>query len=460
MGVPSDPHHGRPDDEPRDPWALAEIEPTTLIGLWPGAHPPLMTEILAGFGAHLGERIGVIAEAETGDPGVLWNALVELPKRGWELAVWAEPAQTLEPGELDDPAAEACKWIIGVEGVLDPDAPLESFAALMQLVAVSFEDIPAVLDVNTRRWHPRPALNEHFGPDATPPAGVLWITHVVAPADAGEDDEATWLLTDGLARCGLPELEMIEVPGRLAGTAGELLGTLACRMLEEMLPPPGEPFPVGPGLDVTLQPWQAVAPYVSEAPGGLADRADTNGGNVPHPHAGVRAVVCAVKPQGTYRKVWRWPRTVLERIDDGEGALFLSSYETERQAKLARRAWPQLAGAFEGLAPPLLRVDSEQDPETPWVRFLIKAGLTANGDDDREHLWFVVRRFDHDRAEGELLNEPSLARTLAPGDVTWIERDRVSDWSVVTPAGSFGPADASAMSQTLASLRSRTEGAP
>jgi hypothetical protein len=195
---------------------------------------------------------------------------------------------------------------------------------------------------------------------------------------------------------------MPQVPLTLVRTGVELLDTIAGRMLETMLPPPGEPFAVGPELDVTFE---------------LQSEKDPD-------DPSVDVVLAVVHGQ-----------TVLERISAGDGAYFLSSHETDRLASQARAAWPAL------IAVPV-----------PAVQVLLKAGLTPNdSEDDREHLWFSVLRFEDDRAEVELLHEP-MSIAMKPGDVVWIDRGIVSDWTVVTPKGRFGPAQADEMTRVVATL--------
>jgi hypothetical protein len=380
-----------------------------------------------------------------------------LPDRSRPVIFWSEPARELDAGELDDPVALACRWIVGAETLLDTDDPLGDFTALMKLLTAAFDELPAVLDVNSGRWHPRGALDEHFGAGAEPPEDVLWMTHVIVSA-AGDETASAWLHTHGLWRCGLPELEMIEVPIRYVDRAAELLAGLAGRMLEEGIPAPGEPFAAGPGLEVTFQPWQVVTRRLGDAPGGIEDRIGMPG----DAHVGVRAVVCSAEYQGD-RAESSWPREVLERIDRGEGSLFLSQHETHRLAERARGAWPRFVGAFATVSPRLLAVAATPpaDVDDTSVRFLVKAGLTkeTSGDEAaREHLWFVVRRCEGSRFQGELLNQPVLVTSLKRGDVTWIERQRVSDWSVVTPLGSYGPADLAAMTGALEALATEPGG--
>ncbi|MCZ6850706.1 MAG: DUF4026 domain-containing protein, partial [Planctomycetota bacterium] len=226
-----------------DPWALPEPEPTTLIGLWPHAQPPRMTEVRAALRRFIGDDVTVGDEPPAADDSVLWTAVFELPGLPHPVIIWSEPAKPLPPGELDDPQAEACKWVLGAETVLDGNDTLSSYTRLVRAVAGSFQDIPAILDVNCTRWHLRHDINRLFLCDEIePPAEVLWIIHVVQkPAETG----TAWLHTHGLWRCGRPELELLQIPGECIGPTCELLSTIAELSLDEPLPEPGEPLEVG-----------------------------------------------------------------------------------------------------------------------------------------------------------------------------------------------------------------------
>ena len=92
----------------------------------------------------------------------------------------------------------------GAETLLDEDDPRRDFFSLMTLLAESFGDAPTVLDVNSGRWHPRRALDEHFGAGTTPPEDVLWMTHVIVSAP-GDATASAWIHTHGLRRCGRPD---------------------------------------------------------------------------------------------------------------------------------------------------------------------------------------------------------------------------------------------------------------
>ncbi len=439
-------------DAPADPWPLPEPVPTTLIALWPHDEAPTETEILALVAQFAGSAAGTAGEVEADDVAVLWSALIQLPGLPHPVILWSEPARPIPPQELDDPRAEACRWIVGAETLLDADDPLTSFASLMRTLAGSLEEAPAILDVCSTRWHPREALDEILAGDVEPPEHMLWIVHAVAATGASES-EPCWLHTHGLWRCGRPELEMLEVPRRHIGSAGELLNAVAGRILEEPAPLPGEPFAIGHELEVSLQPWEDVARYLADdVPGSLEDRDDGE-----DEHRGVRAAVCGARPTGTFRRIWSWPQEVIVRLDRDDAVLYLTLRSTERLARHARATWPQLAMTFATLPPPLIRLDARPDgtSDAPSVRFIMKAGFPVDDGSDagREHLWFIVRRFDGDRAQAELINEPMEVPQLARGDVTWIERSAISDWSVITPLGSFGPSRIKALQQAIDRLR-------
>ncbi|MCH8152000.1 MAG: DUF4026 domain-containing protein [Planctomycetes bacterium] len=430
-----------------EPWVLPEPEPTTLIGLWPHERPPTMTEIRGALRRFIGVDVTVGDEPPAADDSVLWTAVFELPGLPHPVIIWSEPAKPLPPGELDDPQAEACKWVLGAETVLDGEDPLSSYTRLVRAVAGSFQDIPAILDVNCTRWHLRHDINRLFLADGIEPsAEVLWIIHVVQkPAETG----TAWLHTHGLWRCGRPELELLQIPGEYIGPACELLNTIAELSLDEPLPEPGEPLEVGRELAVTLEPWREAAKFLDhDTPGSIAARQP----DADDPHQGIRAVICESKPRGTRRATWLWPKDIVLKVQRQDAALYRSQRATARQAALAQATWSQLIAAFS----------SVPGRTPPGWSFLIKAGFA---DEDleptnREHLWFELLRLDGNRAEGRLINQPATVPRLNEGDVIWIDAAIVTDWRVCTPIGDFGPDEAAAISQTIEELKSKAAVSP
>ncbi len=438
-----------------EPWALPEPEPTTLIALWPGDEPPTQLEVLAALGSAADRDAQVLGELSPDNPEMPWAIVVELPSLPTPLSIWTEPARLLPSEEADAIGASNCKWVIGIETLLDTADPLEHFAALVRLVADGFQDSPAILDVNTTQWHTRDDLNEFFTDSSIePPLEVLWVIQVVSRWGTEEIAGSSWLHTHGLWRCGKPELEMLDVPKEYISGACQLLNLIAGRVLEEPPPAPGEPMLIGKDMAVALQPWQNVVPYLGDAtPGITSDR----GGENDNAHTGIRAVVCDVVPRGGDRQLWVWPQTVLDRLERDDAVLYPANRVSQQQASIARATWPELATTFSSMSGPLLRTDDKpgDDADEPAVRFIIKAGLAQSSqpDSDREHLWFVVRRFDADRAEAQLVNQPIHLHRMKKGDITWIERETVSDWSVITPRGSFDPSSVGQMQRVIDELR-------
>ena len=79
-------------EHPTYPWAVDDPEPTTLVALWPGDTPPMMTEITAALGGLLGDAVTVVEDGTSTDPAMLWSAIVALPGVETHLALWSEPA--------------------------------------------------------------------------------------------------------------------------------------------------------------------------------------------------------------------------------------------------------------------------------------------------------------------------------------------------------------------------------
>jgi len=145
-----------------DTWALSEPEPTTLIALYPGDQPPTLDAIVKTAFDYLTEPVKIVQEVEPGHPKMIFSVVVELPFLKQRAVIFAEPAQPLSPQELDDPIATNCKWVVGIETLLDPLNAHSSFVELVRFIAKSVPDCPAIMDVNCERWLPREMIPKLF----------------------------------------------------------------------------------------------------------------------------------------------------------------------------------------------------------------------------------------------------------------------------------------------------------
>ncbi len=438
-------------------WGPREPDPTTVIALWPSDEAPTRTEVLAAL-AQAGFESRSDLEAEPVSTDTLWTAVLQSTDKAMPIVVWAEPAQPSATAGLGDAEADQCKWIVGVQSVLNGDDPLPSLVALLRCASTGAPDTPAVLDVNARRWLPRSQLAMMLGDDAPlPPSELLWTIEVVTRGEAKRDahdngasdvkqlDGAStgtaWLRTQGLARCGRPELEMLEVPADSAAVAATLLNDIAELLLEAALPEPGEPLEIGVGLSIVLQPWSAVGPFLNQdSAGNIGDR-QARGLAVPGANGsldGDVAFVCAAQPVGQFRKLWVWPREIARRLAEDGAAVYRTTRATERAAALAQHTWPELAMTWAKAR----RADAQEE-DSPGAVVLIKVGFEVGSGDDtsREHLWFIVREIAGDQARGQLINQPVHATAMQEGDEVWVNREGVSDWRLILPGAIVQPSD-------------------
>lgn len=439
----------------RGSWGVEQL-PTTLIVYWPGEAPTEL-EVRAALQEAAGGEIDSLGPPSGDADSIRWADVMRLPAAADHLQLpapliaWCEAAKSAPPGYPEPDELSACRWVVGLETMLDVSDPLASLTSLVRLAASMRDDTPVVLDASCMTWHRRTELNEIFlNADVAPPAEVLWVIHAVYGDAVGDEDASDlWLHTHGLWRCGKPELEMLAVPRDRNGPAAGLINDVAEWLLEAAVPEPGEPLEIGSGLRISLQPWQVVVPQLERGlPGSMDDRPDDDGN-----HTGARAVICAERPRGVFRKHWLWPEDVVRKLSSDEGTVYRSRRATQRQAAVAQATWDELATAFVKLSKATPAPDAK-----PAAVVLLKAGFVTDSsrggsDANCEHLWFEVIRFDRHRAQAKLVNQPLDVQELKLGDVRWIERDSISDWCVLSAAGRFEPKDIARLWRMLSELR-------
>lgn len=436
-----------PDDE--SAWELPEAVPSSWVAFWPHADPPSREEVGRAVASWVGRELE--AEAADADEGsdALWTLVVRVPGVTTPVALWAEPAIPADPGQLPDSAMARCKWVVGMQALLELGEAHEEYFHLVAMLFGSLPELVGVLDVsNSRRWTRAEVEEQFLAQDAVPNDEFLWTITAVATS---EDEDAPMLLfTTGLDRCGLPELELLELPARHSQAGAILLNHVASLLLEAPPPAPRTPIEVGPGLSVALVPWQDCSRFVPEGqPGSVAFREEAarHGDGA---LAGVRAVVCGPEPRGQYRQIWTWPREIIERMEDGRAVLYASEHSAAANERRAQRAWPKFATAYASLR----RADAEATRALAETAFHVQAPVGGvDAEDRREQGWFIVRRFDHDVVEAALSEEPVTRDDLHAGDVVRIERKDVSDWRVILPDDTFGPDRGDALLSAVDRLR-------
>jgi uncharacterized protein YegJ (DUF2314 family) len=436
-------------------WTMHEPFPTTLIGLWPEVTPPDVEAITRAFAVFVGEPVAVIEDLPPQDDAICFSRVLSVPGLPAPVIVWAEPARHIDPAELPDPALASARWVVGCESLLSVNNPLDDFIALVRLLAGSIPALPAVLDAMTRQWFLAGELLSLFLADEpTATEEVLWRIHAIGrSAEIGEDDRV-WLYTVGLWRCGKPELEMLELPGRHVSAGVTLLNGIAALAVAGPVPSPDAVAVVGQNLRVRFRPWREVVPFLDPASvGSLADRSAAAEDGAPNPLMGVRAVLCDAEPKGTYRKIWTWPERAIAELEGDRAAIYLSDRSTLQNARIARSTWPLFAEAWMRVTQldAAMRVADIGPPS-----FLVKAAFEHELERERgrEHLWFEVLSIDHEgAAEATLINDPQIATQLHEGDRVRIDPREVSDWRVLLPETVRGPRTASLLHGAIEGYR-------
>lgn len=429
-------------------------EPSGWVAFWPHQEAPTSEEVVQAFAAWVGAPLDA-SQAENSDDtrDMLWHAIVQVPSIDAAVVAWAEAAEPLRAELPSDHPLSACRWVVRIQSVLGTGDPAADYFLLVSMLAGALVDSPAVLDVVTGQVLMRPELEAWFlAPESLPSDHFLWRVGGVM-AELGDGDQRrrlAMLHTTGLARCGRPELEILEIPEDHVQAGLALLNAAAGLVLDGPLPAPGEPLELGPDLAVVLQPWQAVAVTMEDAaPGSRAFRAALTG-DAGDALAGPRAVLCDPAPAGAWTRAWTWPRSAISRLESGRAVIYSSGRATLAAARRAQRTWPSFATAFASLK----RSDDPGLRKLATDSFMVQAPLVDGSDPERaEQAWFLVQRLDGERVEGRLTAAPVTRPDLSEGDTVPIEREAITDWRASLSDHEFGPDEPAALLSEVDRLR-------
>lgn len=402
----------------------ASAYPSTLFLFWSEDEPPALDEL----------RFRV---ADDGEPDEepdqdhhtdwFWSQMFRHYQSDCPILVWAcrrSEGLLFHSGAIrwrdaeEQRRALACEWLIGVETLLDPRAPHESYQRQLRFGLLLCPESPAVYDASSLRLRPGKAA-ELLAQSETPPRSAeLFTTHAVGPAP---DDSGCWVHSHGLRRASCPDIDLLAVPEDLCEAGALLIAGAAELLIAGGRPEAGRPFEVGPRLEVSWRPWRSV---VEGRPGLLGGADDRRGAG--NDHAGERIVLLAPRaPEGADPLSSR-PLAALAALARPRGALLLPRAETARMARLARERWPIFGMLF---------ARGSRDPG--WSFFVKLAYSSPRA--AAEHLWFRVEDIKPDRLRATLVNEPLELDVLEDGDESWHPLERLTDWLIRCPLGLFEP---------------------
>jgi len=405
-----------------------KVEPqeSGFVAFWPHKDALTGAEFATAVRAWVGSDVPI--EAIESDEDALWSFAVQVPGVDSGLVVWCEPCRELADRDKMQVGEEAsrCPWVIRLQTIFSVEEPAADYFMSMGLLGGALPDVVAILDVVTGEVYPRRRVDRDFlAQDAAPLERLLWRLGRYESLPDG-DSNLILLGTHGLARCGIPELEMAEVPSELAEPAAVVLHTLAGLLLENSLPNPGESIEIGDELTVVLQPSETVSQFIAPASAGSeAWRTQARAHGLSE-FSLPRAVVCAVETVGRFRPLWVWPREIVERIADGRAVLYMTQHSIRSSERRARSTWATFAMAFASLT----RTGNSQWQEIAHKGFVVQAPISPSGEGRVEQSWFAVEKIDHDSVTVTVLERPVTRPELDPGTQLTISTSDVTDWRV------------------------------
>lgn len=404
-----------------DRW-IRPVDPSRLL-VWVGRWTPPSSECLARvFGEATVEAIPM-------PEPVRWAVAVHSAQPGRPTCLlWAEQADpaAVSGGPVGTADAEV---VVGIETLLPAPEAGDPWAAWLEM-ARALDSIGAdgpMLDPLTGRWFDRELLEAWFTEADSPeapglPDELLWSVR----AARREGGRGVWLTTEGLARIGRPELEMLEAPEELADVAAALLDGLA-GLSCECPAPRRRAWTIGPDLVVSAQSPEEVLETTHETSAGARGRRGGRASSAPGDTTG-SVVVCGGEPRGSYRRVWTSPIETLEAVSRG-AAIHRSDRAATRQRRLAQHRLDLVDASLQRAG------DS---------RVLIAGGGSSNAS-----VWGVVVQALGDRWAVQPLD---LAGRPAVGEPeTLIARQDVVDWRIEIDGVVHGPEEAGLLADLLQS---------
>lgn len=419
-------------------WRLEEPWPTTLVAPLSDADAPEADAVLAAAAKLFSGAIEVLEIQPSIDDKHPWSLVVRVP--GHPIPVLVACEKTKRMDEIPEPlrpAILASKWSLVIESLVSEEDPLGGWSRLAIIAGARPETI-AIIDATTGRWFDRGEMDASLmDPELGPPEDVLWRVQAVS-SDENLDEGTVWLFTRGLLRCGLPELELLELPGRHAAEGARLLDAMAGLLLEDGAPPPEVPYPLGPDLSVVLVSWAEVAETLDpESLGSEADRIALSQ-ETPNPLRARRAAVCGLEPKGSFRPIWTWPEEAIRSLGAPDVAIYRSDVSTNRSAALARRRWPEAIAAFDA---------SRSGSSDPSLVLLAGVPVGKDAQGRVEHGWLQVETADAGGGVGRLLRSTIEGRPA--GTEIEFTADLIDGWRLVRGSVATGPEDPGGLESLL-----------
>lgn len=300
----------------------------------------------------------------------------------------------------------------------------ESYHNQLKLISEMLDGCLAVLDVSSEkilsgRW-------VELAAQSNVPPSPRYIFTVQAVSNETDD---IWLHSHGLARCGLPELEILNSSKNTCNDHYNIIETMAKRMIERTEPlKEKEPIYIAMvtndiPLMATMVNWkEALKKYPSGIIGSMTERKDGHNTNT-------NAIFCYLSPEDMKKKKYS-KVSVLDEYLTENPIFMLSNQETERMKSLAAERMEYM-----------LKMFGREN-----ITILVKVGLEVDDEfkeegNTFEHIWFVLKEKHDDTFTAELTQEPYYVKSLHEGIIMDISYNQITDWIIFSQDGKVTPDD-------------------
>lgn len=292
---------------------------------------------------------------------------------------------------------------------------------LRYLYAVMGDAGVAAVDHTSQLFWSPDGLREELAHDADLDIQSLFSLHAVT----NDDRTCYWLHSHGLAEIGVFDFDILN-PSEDVGMNGDVHRAIAYAIAGEKIKP-GATFPLShPGGDVRFVPAAEFQRTAAPQHASLRDAPD---------HTDNRVVLCEPGTgTGFFARLLGKHRA--------RPSKFLSSARPEHPVFAFTKSATALMAERARNTIGILR-----DSMTEFAEFefptLVKLGYPVDGaaadDPDREHMWFSVHSIDGGSVEATLENQPYSVSHLKAGDRGRHDLALLSDWTMMTPAGTINP---------------------
>ena len=311
------------------------------------------------------------------------------------------------------------------------------------LRAVLADDGLIAVDHLSGAFWSRDGLDGELAHDAELDIDAIYTLHLVYEESADgrkspDERQVYWLHSHGLRDLGFWDFDILSPSPDFYGRGFDTLRAIAFAIVEETFVRDGAPVPLLAQATICAV---SARKCLEALP---ADAYPQYRGSVDESHLEGHAILCDPARGG-------WLGRLTGRDRPRPCAFFQQTPPDEVLLRFSTSATTLVAGRARQTVP-LLKAIREEFAEFPFPT-LMKLGLPTDDGNDHEHLWFEVHAIEGDSVDATLVNQPFAIASLKAGQRGTHPLEKLSDWTVMTPAGNLTPRE----TRTLRELRAHKD---